>query len=126
MLRLTALRDGVVFVELAFLFDGLIAPVFAIFAQEPVAAHHKSLNEAIFVDGVEHVVGGRGAEVAAGTVDGGEHILVEVDERFGKRGGEGAGMGLFLCGSGKREVGILPPGREIARLRAQGQGNTEE
>ena len=74
------LGNGVVFVELSFLLDGLVAPIIAVFAQEPVAAHHKSLDEAVFMDGVEHVVGGRGAEVAAGAIYGGEHILVEVDE----------------------------------------------
>jgi hypothetical protein len=112
-------RDWVVLIEFAFLFDGLIAPLFAIFAQEPVAAHHKPLDEPVFVDGIEHIIGRRGAEMAAGAVDGREHILVEMDKRFGKRGSEGAGRRLFLYGSGDREVGIFSPGCKIARSRKE-------
>ncbi len=71
---------GVPFVEGAFVERGAVDPFVAIFAQEAVAAHEEALEEAVLVDGLEHILRAGGAEVAAGSVDRRDDFLVEADD----------------------------------------------
>jgi len=115
-------RNGIVLVEFAFDFDVFIAPGVAIFAHQPVAAHNKALQEAILVDGVKHVIGGGGAEVAAGPIYRREHILMEVDDRFRTAYLERAGRDFFFLRGRDAEFCVFAPGGKIAGTGIEGKG----
>jgi hypothetical protein len=62
--------------------------------------------------------------MAARSVDWGEDVLVEVDERFGYVPSRGEGIGSF-CGGGRgEEVGIFAPGFIVSWGR-KGKGGQE-
>ncbi len=85
----TKSRRGVVLVEVALVEGGAVDPFVAVFAQEAVEAHEDAF-EAVFLDGLKHVLGAGGAEVAAGAVDGRDDGLVEADDFFDGPGKWGA------------------------------------
>ena len=65
--------------KLAVDLDGAVDPGIIVFTQEAIAAVEEAFEEAMLVHREEHVLRGGGAEVAARTVDFGEHLLVEED-----------------------------------------------
>lgn len=87
-------ESWIVFEDAPFDLDGAVDPLLFIFPEQPVASHQKSQNEPIAAHGKLHIAGRSRAEMASGTVDGRDHLLVEADHRVGNLGGKRRGGGL--------------------------------
>ena len=77
------LFDGVVFEDLAVFYgDEGVDPRVVVFAHEAVAAEGDAAEEAIFTDGIEHVLGAVGAMMATGSISRRDGAFVKADEGF--------------------------------------------
>ena len=111
------------FIEHSFDLLGPIEPGIGVFAQEPVAAHDVSFAEAIFADGLEHVLGRGGAEVAAGAGGVGEDVVVEEDHLLSQKSHWGElAPGCLGSGGLVAEAGIFAPWLHIADFSEESEG----
>lgn len=77
---------GVVFEDLSVDFDFSIDPFFVVFPEKSIASHDESLEKAVALHGELHVARRGGAKMAARSIDGGDHLLVEADHCIGNAG----------------------------------------
>jgi hypothetical protein len=124
-LLIFVLAGGVVFEGLAVDFEGAVYPGLVVLAEETVATHEETLEEAVVVHGFAHVLGAGGAVVAAGAIDGGEDLLVEGDDEIGEDHTDGA-VGWGLLGLGDFEIMVSAPGLLENGPSEEGAGKEEK